>query len=510
MTVDLDDGNLYGRGFVPRGFTGRRVSHNDFVPGFGLAPVVLSRADIEIFWQVSSADRMRFFFDYLRDTVEHAGYAALEAERTEKQLTQLRPKILWAQISLARVSEWPVGKIPTSSLAAFNSWVRSSYPTYFKQPAKGRRAAKGQRRAGDSVPNRTRTAISALSTLLSEKNRLQGILKAKRDQARHATGASAVIAADLPQLLEEISAEITTDFASMANLSHVSQITIEPRGTGDALEIQCHLTSGIEVEPMQVLSEGALDLLALLILLAVARACARRGQVQFIVLDDVWQSVDAVHRASILEYLFSGRFKDWQLLITVHDRLWARLIEDRARRSQFSLKTIELIRWSPTEGPQLRIGSISTPNQLSRLISDAPDVVGSYAGRTLEQLADELSRAMRTPVSRATVDQYTLGELWPGVFKVIRKSNLPQQIKETAAAVEERLVLRNLYSAHYQSWAESMSAAEIVEFADRIVSLWSETHCNICGTPLTLLDMTNRTIGWPCKHSDDNLDGANG
>ena len=502
VTVELDNGKLYGRGHVPRDFSGSHVRHNDFVPGFGLAPVVLSRADIEVFWQITPADRMRFFFDYLRETVEHAGYAALEAERTEKQITELRAKILSAQILLSGASGWPVMKIPTS-LVTFNKWLRSAYPDYGKDTDRGRggRGRRGQKDGG-SISEDMQKSITRMGGLLQEKNRLVGHLRAKRAEAGVSRGAPAVLAAELPTLLREVSEGVTSDFISMAQLDHINGISIKSRGAGYALDIGCLLPSGLVVDPTQILSEGALDLLALLILLGVARACARRGQISFLVLDDVWQSVDTVHRGSILDYLFSGDFNNWQLLITVHDRLWARLIENRARLSNSGLKVIELTTWSSSDGPQLRTGSLDTPAQLSKLISEGvPEVVGSYAGRALEQLADELSQAMRTSISRTPGDRYALGDLWPGIFRALRKSDLPQESKDIAEAVERTLVLRNLYAAHYQAWAESLSFTEVNNFAKLVVSLWNVTHCDVCGSPFTLLDMNNRTMGWPCGHS---------
>jgi ABC-type Mn2+/Zn2+ transport system ATPase subunit len=504
--VELDNNKSYGRGLMNKTFSGRRMPHDEFVEGFSLAPATLNRADIEMFWHVPPVERMRFFFDYLRDQVKHAGYAALEAERAEQKLAVIREKLLLAQISLAGITEQPVNQIPTDTSVAFLRWIRQMYPNYGKSINGGSAGNPGRRKRGasrDGIPMHAHRSISQLSALIEKKEQITKHLEANRLKSSQDGGISGILAEQLPVVLTEISEEVTQDFVGMANLSHIKAISIRSSPTNHALEINCSLSTGKEVDPTQVLSEGALDLLALLILLGVARACARRGQARFLVLDDVWQSVDAVHRDAILNYLFVSRFKDWQLLITVHDRLWARLIEDRARRNNFSLKTIELVRWSPTEGPQLRSVTLNAAARLTKLIDEAdPEVIGSYSGRFLEQLADELSQEMRTSLSRAPGDRYDLGALWPGIFSALKKSGLPQKSKDAAKAVEDAIVLRNLYAAHYQQWAESFTSSEIRVFAERIVELWNATHCSTCWRPLTLSIAGNdRVISFPCAHS---------
>ena len=290
----------------------------------------------------------------------------------------------------------------------------------------------------------------------------------------------------------------------MANLPHIAAVSLSVSGPDQSLQIECILTSGTQVEPTQVLSEGALDLLAILLLLGVARACAERGQSRFLVLDDVWQSVDAVHRMATLDYLFSGRFGAWQLFVTAHDRLWAKLIERRARKCGFKLRTVQFRTWTQTDGPRLVTEQAGTVTQLSTILEDgAPEVLGSYSGRALEELSDELSQTLRSSLSRAPGDQYTLGDLWPSVSSIIRKYT-PENTKALAEAIGNELEIRNLYAAHYNQWAESFSATEIRDFANHIVELWAATHCEKCGAPFSLVDVRKRTFGWPCGHEADN------
>ena len=512
VSVSLNNGKSYVRGKARNGIEGTTLGRDQFVPGFELCPVVISRDDIEVFWHLSPADRLRFFFDYLRDSINHSGYAALEVERAASRLAKLKTDILVAQIALSAETSWPVAEIPTSQ-PDFNRWVRRAYPGYQTTSASAKRASGSRgrtvtsrrrgRAANPRVEPRVSERISDMLSAIESERKLGSHVAAMRKQASAADGVPAVLARDLPELLQGISSEVTTDFLAMAKLPHIAAVSLSASEPDQSLQIACILTSGAQVEPTQVLSEGALDLLAILLLLCVARACAERGQSRFLVLDDVWQSVDAVHRMATLDYLFSERFGAWQLFVTAHDRLWAKLIERRARKCGFKMKTVQFRSWTESGGPRLVTEQAGTVRQLSKILEDGtPEILGSYSGRALEELSDELSQTLRSSLSRAPGDQYGLGDLWPGVSNIIRKY-MPENAKELANAIGNELEIRNLYSAHYNQWAESFSETEIRGFADHIVKLWAATHCEKCEAPLSLVAVRPRTFGWPCGHEAD-------
>ena len=83
---------------------------------------------------------------------------------------------------------------------------------------------------------------------------------------------------------------------------------------GGALGMSGAVTEdGRRLNPVQVLSEASLDLLTLLVLIEVHVECAQLGQERIIALDDVFQSVDSVHRVRTLEYM-AGRLRGWQVI----------------------------------------------------------------------------------------------------------------------------------------------------------------------------------------------------
>jgi energy-coupling factor transporter ATP-binding protein EcfA2 len=505
VRVTFEDNREFARGAVPRSFSGTRLKNTEFAPGFSLSPVVVSRADIDVFWQVGSADRMRFFFDYLRDSVQHPGYAALEMERAQSSLDSARVHVLEAQIALATVTGEPVGEIPVDDRASFYKWRSKAYPEYGSGPAHPFGVPDPPRmRSIQNVPAPIRSALSSLAHELETVHKLRKTIRGAQKRVGVTGQVPRVIAENLPEILSEISEQVSLDFSAIANIPHVQAVRLQPSGNGYELDVTCLLSSGREVQPTQILSEGSLDLLALLILLGVTRACAALGQTRFLVLDDVWQSVDVIHRESILQYVFSERFRDWQLVISVHDRLWARLIEDKARKHNFALKALELIDWTPEQGPRLRLGSFDTGAQLSKLIdSEAPpEALAAYTGRALEELSDRLSVSMGTAVTRKSGDRYTLEDMWSGVYSKLSKANWNPQLKEAANEVNSRYALRNIYGAHYSTWAQSLSETEVRDFARWVVALWKAASCGTCGVPLGR-HLGEKEIRWLCGHTSE-------
>ena len=497
------DGREISRGAPPADFSGTKLDRTEFASGFSLSPVVISRADIDVFWQVDSTDRMRFFFDYLRDSVQHTGYVALEAERAGARLQTTITNILEAQITLATVTGTPVGEIPVNDRAAFYEWRSRRYPQYGSDSAHPYGKPNPSRaREIRKVPAPTRAALSNLAAELEASHKIKSTILGAAKLTGVAGQAPPIIAESLPALLNEISAEVSAEFSAIANVRHVAEVRVQPSANGYELEVVCRLISGDEVQPTQILSEGSLDLLALLILLGVTRACAARGQNRFLVLDDVWQSIDTVHREAILQYVLSDGFSNWQLMITVHDRLWARLIEERARKQNFSLRSLELVDWRPTNGPRVRLGNFDTAAQLSRLIdSEAPpEALAAYTGRALEELSDKLSITIGTSVTRKSGDRYTLEDMWSGVYQKLSKTDWNPDLKNSADKVHQIYDLRNTYGSHYTTWAESLSEAEVRDFAKAVVALWAAARCGTCGV-LVGRRLGDKDIRWPCRHT---------
>jgi hypothetical protein len=86
-----------------------------------------------------------------------------------------------------------------------------------------------------------------------------------------------------------------------------------------SIDIWMIMENGARRAPQRLFSEGYQDLIAPLYFLVVVRAAGQAAQARVLILDEVLQSVDSAVRLADME-LVVEEFRDWQLLVTVHDR----------------------------------------------------------------------------------------------------------------------------------------------------------------------------------------------
>ena len=256
-----------------------------------------------------------------------------------------------------------------------------------------------------------------------------------------------------------------------------------------------HLANGHSALPQNVFSEANLDLLALLVFLAFAKESASKGQAKFLVLDDVLQSVDSSIRLLVAEYILH-EFSDWQLVFTVHDRLWLEQLRELFRQSNHSFAECEIIRWKFETGPVIISGSRDAEFSLVDALNRG-DLIGicSQAGILLEKICNYLSFALPVSVTRRKGDKYTLGDLWPPVHAKLLKTGA----KPIAEEVYRWLHLRNLVGAHYNDWAYSLSLQEAQLFGESIINLLHQVCCDKCYRWIEKSEGLTDGRNWVCR-----------
>jgi len=85
---------------------------------------------------------------------------------------------------------------------------------------------------------------------------------------------------------------------------------------------------------------------------------------------------------------------------------------------------------------------------------------------------------LEVSVVRRKEDKYTLGDLWPGVCKKLKKTTA----KNESADVERWIHLRNLVGAHFNEWAQSLAITDAEQFALATLSLFWKVFCQQCKT----------------------------
>lgn len=231
-------------------------------------------------------------------------------------------------------------------------------------------------------------------------------------------------------------------------------------------------------------SDARLDMLGLSVFLAIRRWDRRqRPNFDLLVLDDVLTSIDSAHLVHVSEVLLS-EFKDHQILLTTHDRIWfehLRDIQSRCRvANNFNNKVIH--KWSIDEGPDLR-EPVDERRSLEGLLQDGDrQDIAAMAGRLLEHVLQEMRYALRLSVQAKRGEQYEIGEVWPAFYREVR-TNYPtlfQGGSEALNLLEVQWPLRNWIGAHFNSWARNVSRAAVVEFGRAVRDLFDLLYCEQC------------------------------
>lgn len=282
----------------------------------------------------------------------------------------------------------------------------------------------------------------------------------------------------MQSILSGVGDWLTSAFLLVTHANHVARV--EPvfgRISDVSLEIDVVLTSGIITSPRKIFSEGYQDLVALLYFLAVARTAGEHGQARVLILDDVLQSVDANIRVEIMELLVRD-FPDWQLLVTAHDRLWRSQLKDIFQRMGHPVIEVEVRQWDFSRGPHVVAGGMEPADALwTALDTLDPFTVCGVAGRLLEQICDRLSWTIPSSVTRRRGDSYTLADLWPGVFKELKRTSCADSLMD----VDRWFYLRNMVGAHYNEWAEGITWTEAESFGYAVLEFYSRIRCSSCG-----------------------------
>jgi energy-coupling factor transporter ATP-binding protein EcfA2 len=480
VDITFDDGTIYSRGPGPVVAGGSKLSGRSFVPGFQFCPLVIRRRDIDGFWTLPESARQSLFFDYLRDLEgefldetarKRSAEIYLDAlEKHEQAVSGMQPFL----------SNWS-GVLPehTGALAALQRHLKYIYGS-------------GNDR---SLPQEVQAAFNNYSQTLEARNLAaaagkQALALGPTDRRR------------FQEILTSVAAKATQDFRTVTDIDWLTDIKFSLVGeTGIKIEL---ITGGKSVDPTQILSEASLDLLALLIFTEVHIECISDGQEEIIIFDDVFQSVDRSLRMRTLEHLTS-RLKGWQIILTLHDRLWLEmahraLVAAKSEHDIFELRRTraseEVLLLKPATGPLRDLEHCIATQASATLLAGA-------AGRALEAILEEATQYLSTKIRRKPDDKYTINDLWQPLRDDFALCENNDQIPKIATRIENSRFLRNSIGAHYNTAAEGISDLEILDFAGDVVALRKALVCH-CDSPFKRTSASGGkwSLAPTCRHKN--------
>lgn len=440
-----------------------RVRDSTQHPQFRLAPVGIKRSDLLRFASTEATKRLVQLLDFFgqpEQDVEQQG-VSVELGPLEEQRNLLKDRRRSEARSLSDLMGVSLDAVPLGQ--QFEEWIRR-----YGRP-KGRRSR-------HKVRSELLPTVQRIRNLTDELKIVEKDIERATTQTRKRHLQQARLS-PIQGVLESAGDALTDSFRAIASDSFVQAIQLRVADqTQVSLQMLVQLPNGAWCPPTRVLSEGKQDLLTLLLFVALAEQAAQLGQPRLLILDDALQSLSGRVRIRFAEYLV-GRLRDWQLILTVHDRLWARQLRDVMIRMGHPVVEREIVDWSYQGGPVLG-QTAGLPQRLQEATQDSdPVVICALAGRNLEELADHLSCEMRASVSRQRGDHYTLADTWPSVAKKLRKTSLA----DVVADIDRWQHLRNVVGAHHNDWAGSLSLGEAREFALAVLNLDRATRCANCG-----------------------------
>jgi hypothetical protein len=297
------------------------TSKQGHIPEMRFAPIALKRSDVTRFMETPSTERGMLLTDYFARSLsatlrgKFEGWSTADLKELRDRQNALRDEmrnraeIMSGLLSLPnRQPQYVLAQI---KFRVFNGTIPREWEDFPDRQAirddiyEGSLALRDVDAEFRNVGAEITTAVKALSR--------------RKDRIPYEFRRTASALADM---LLNVSQELTDSFIAITGASHVAAIWAEfGRTETTSLDLFVRLQNGKTYSPHQIFSEGYLDLFALLFLLALAQEAAKHGQLRVIALDDVFQSVDASIRAQMMHYIMN-RFQDWQLIVTVHDRLW--------------------------------------------------------------------------------------------------------------------------------------------------------------------------------------------
>lgn len=487
VVLGISDGRQYSRGDprVVNTMSSRRNIHKsrgEIVPEYGQSPIVIRRENIELFWRIPRLVRMDYFWDYLREpgdlvrTPHEEGllreydYRVEDLRREELGLKRVFPK-----------HEWPKNfySLPTKP---GNSTHALRYAL--------QRASKKFKKSADI--RQIHEAIDEYTERLQREFELRADANTVRAKGRRNTDR-------LSRLLAGVGNEVAGAFYGIYEQEWIDDIDILI-GSEDSIDVLLKRKRGKPLRPEDVLSEAGLDVLSLLINVELHIASSVDSSSKVIVFDDVFQSVDSVLRLKIIEHL-ARRLDGWQVIFTVHDRMWLDVLRREFNAAKYRIDTKELRSGGFGKTPTIINGGSGILHYLENSLRnhDPAVVIAGIAGRTLEQILDFLSVRLGAEVRRVKDDKYMIGNLLDPVIAEMNTIHDPslRQISDSLSRVQG---IRNSVGAHANEWADALSESEAIALAETVIELWGKFECLSCGKVVSISGprrsrVLNRTCG---------------
>jgi len=210
-------------------------------------------------------------------------------------------------------------------------------------------------------------------------------------------------------------------------INNISLFTTENVGAERGIEINYEF-HGVEQFPARkYLSESHRNALGLSIFLSSARYFNKINK--FLVLDDIYNSLDINHRERLITLFNHTSLSDLQFFITTHDIIWYKTMQ-RALLGNSRWKFMEIRKWQYDFGIEVSMFPETIRKRILDYIKDGDSFaaiksVRSYYEETLKKIAKKLE--IKVPYKEPAL--WEAGEFYSGIAQRLKDSRISDDIR---------------------------------------------------------------------------------
>jgi energy-coupling factor transporter ATP-binding protein EcfA2 len=464
-------------------------------------PFILRRSDILMFWNTPDVQRQKIFWGFASQSGKNSeSIDMVKIKDLKEKIFEIKRERNVIREKISELFNIPVEEIPFE-LPDVCVFVKKHVYKGIKKGVAHRLQEKGEIKIDNEKERICIQYLQLQETIRNLNSELSTSSKGNSES-------TSIIKERIKQNLIELSPKITQNFVRLSNtakfvdkieilLGELSEISISFRVT---------LKNGNIVIPEQIFSEANLDLLAFVIFIELIRNSSEKGQPRVLILDDVFQSIDSSIRLKIIDFLLTD-FENWQFIVTVHDRLWKEQLIQLFRSRNSALNVFEILTWDSIQGPIITNESLLIEDTLVGSLEKGSVIeISSNASILLEKICNNLSYRLPICVTRNRNDKYTIGDLWPGIAKELKRTTISSEIEN----VDRLVYLRNIIGSHFNEWAMSLSREESLEYANAILSLLPLVKCKKCDRWIEEIKIGDKPQKkWSCRCGELKIERSN-
>lgn len=267
------------------------------------------------------------------------------------------------------------------------------------------------------------------------------------------------------QIIAVLSKDIDTYYSLLnpgENVDNISLFPTEDKGAGRGLEIAYQFHGSEQYPARKYLSESHRSSLGISIFLASAKHFNKVNK--FLILDDIYTSLDVNHRERLVQLFTHPTLSDMQFLITTHDLVWFKTVQ-RTLQASPNWKFFEIRKWRIDAGIEIAEAPESIRKRITGYL-DSGDIhaacrsIRGYYEETLKRIGKKLE--IRVPYRDSA--SWSADEFYSGIGERIRGSAVSTDSRYTAGSPIG--FLSNLTSHENNVAVSSGTVQSIVELVD--------------------------------------------